>query len=329
VLVLGESEIMSVLDRDELIESVGRSLAELTTGTASMPPRIAATVPDRSALLLAMPGHLPGEQVLGAKLVSVFPGNASIEKPTHHAVIVLFDQETGEPEALLDGTALTAERTAAVSALATRLLARPESEVIAVLGTGVQARAHALTVARVCPAAREVRIAGRNHAGAIALVNLIASQSTVPVRVFPDFEGASSGADVVCAATHSPDPVVRLEWLSRGAHVNSVGFNVEGREVDAPTVASALVAVESRASALAPSPSGANDLLWPIRDGVIEPEHISVELGELFLGVHPGRTSPDQLTLFKSVGVAVEDLGAASLVVKAARARGVGRFIGL
>jgi alanine dehydrogenase len=111
--------------------------------------------------------------------------------------------------------------------------------------------------------------------------------------------------------------------------VNSVGFNVEGREVDAPTVASALVAVESRASALAPSPSGANDLLWPIRDGVIEPEHISVELGELFLGVHPGRTSPDQLTLFKSVGVAVEDLAAASLVVKAARARGVGRSIGL
>jgi ornithine cyclodeaminase len=123
--------------------------------------------------------------------------------------------------------------------------------------------------------------------------------------------------------------VVRLEWLSRGAHVNSVGFNVEGREVDAATVGSALVAVESRASALAPSPSGANDLLWPIRDGLIEPAHISVELGELVLGVHPGRTSPDQLTLFKSVGVAVEDLAAASLVVKAARARGVGRSVDL
>jgi ornithine cyclodeaminase/alanine dehydrogenase-like protein (mu-crystallin family) len=121
--------------------------------------------------------------------------------------------------------------------------------------------------------------------------------------------------------------VVRLEWLSQGAHVNSIGFNVEGREVDAGTVASALVAVESRASALAPSPSGANDLLWPIRDGLIEPEHVSVELGELVAGMHPGRTSPDQLTLFKSVGVAVEDLAAASLVVMAARTRGVGRSV--
>jgi alanine dehydrogenase len=329
VLVLGESDIISVLDRDELIEAVEKSLTELSTGLASMPPRIAATVSERDALLLAMPGHLPGGQVLGAKLVSVFPGNARIHRSTHHAVVVLFDQETGEPEALLAGTALTAERTAAVSALATRLLARPQSEVIAVLGTGVQARAHALSVARVCPAAREVRIAGRDQASAIALVAQLAPQSPVPVRAFPDFEAASRGADVVCAATHSPDPVVCLEWLSQGAHVNSIGFNVEGREVDAATVASALVAVESRASALAPFPAGANDLLWPIRDGLIEPEHISVELGELVSGVHPGRTSPDQLTLFKSVGVAVEDLAAASLVLKAARARRVGRSVDL
>jgi alanine dehydrogenase len=327
VLVLDDADVRSVLDRDDLIEVVAAGLAELSTGTASVPPRVAATVAPRRALLGAMPGYLPGLDVLGAKLVSVFPFDATAPRPTHQALIVLFDPATGTPGALVDATLLTAERTAAASAVATRLLADPGATVLAVLGTGVQARAHALTVSRVCPSLTEIRIAGRTTTKAAALAEELTPLLAVPVRVHGSMADALAGAGVVCAATHSPVPVVRREWLSPGTHVNSVGLNGEGREVDAPTVLDALVVVESRSSVLAPFPAGANDLLWPIRDGLIGPDHIAAELGDLVLGTHLPRTSPEQLTLYKSVGVAAEDLAAAGLVVSAARARGLGRSV--
>ena len=329
MLVLSDADVDALLDRDGLIEAVAAGLAELSAGTASIPPRVAASVAGSDGLLAAMPGYLPGPGVLGAKLVAVFPANAGQGRPTHRAVVVLFDPASGAPEALLDGTLLTAERTAAASAVASRLLADPAAEILAVLGTGVQARAHALTVSRVCPGLTEVRIAGRTEAHALALAEELGPRLSVPVKAAASFAEALDGAGVVCAATHSPDPVVRREWLSAGVHVNSVGFHVDGREVDAATVAGSLVVVESRASALAPVPAGANDLLWPLRDGIIGPEHIGTELGELVLGRVQGRSSPGQLTLYKSVGVAAEDLAAAGLVVAAARVGGVGRSVDL
>ena len=307
MLILGAADVASLLDRDALIEAVAAGLAELSAGTASVPPRIAATVTERRALLAAMPGYLTGRGVLGAKLVSVFPANAGTSRPSHQAVIVLFDAETGTPEALIDGTLLTAERTAAASAVATRLLGHPDASILAVLGTGVQARAHALTVSRVCPSLQEIRIAGRTTSKAEALAAELEPLLAVPVRAVPGFADALSGAGVVCATTESPDPVVRMEWLAPGTHVNSVGFNVQGREVDGATVRSAYVVVESRTSALAPMPAGANDLLWPISEGLIGPDHIAAELGELVLGEASGSPAPDQITLFKSVGVAAED----------------------
>jgi alanine dehydrogenase len=328
VLVLSDDDVQGLLDRHALVEAVAAGLAALSAGTASMPPRVAATVAPHHALLVAMPGFLggapPGDAILGAKLVSVFPGNAGTPWPTHQGVIVLFDPATGAPDALVAATVLTAERTAAVSALATRLLADPRAEVLAVLGTGVQARAHALAVARVCPALAEIRIAGRSRAKAEALAGELAPLLAVPARAEETVAEALAGAGVVCACTSSPDPVVRRQWLSPGVHVNSVGFTVEGREVDAATVAEALVVVESRSAALAPFPAGANDLLWPLRDGLIGADHVSTELGELVLATKAGRTSPTEITLFKSVGIAVEDLAAASLVVTAARAQRVG-----
>jgi ornithine cyclodeaminase len=142
-------------------------------------------------------------------------------------------------------------------------------------------------------------------------------------------EQAVREADVVCACTHSPEPVVRGAWLRPGTHVNSVGYNTAGREVDADTVAASLVVVESRAAALAPPPGGSNDLLWPIRDGVIRADHVHAELGEIVSGARPGRTSETQITLYKSVGVAVEDAAAAALVLRAARERNVGRTVEL
>ncbi len=219
---------------------------------------------------MAMPGYVPSLAALVSKLVSLFPHNASTAIPTHQAVIAVFDAETGSPAALPDGTEITAVRTGACSALSARLLAREDASVLAVLGTGVQARSHARALVRVRPI-RELRIAGRDPAKARALA-----------------------AEM-------------------------------GRELDDQTVADALVCVESRRAVLAPIPAGSNDLVEPIRAGVISEDHIHAELGELLSGTRPGRSSPEQITLYKSVGVAVQDAAAATLVLAAARERGVGR----
>jgi len=324
ILVLSRAEIAPLIDHDRLIEAVADAMAEFSAGRASMPARNAAIVADRGALLAAMPAYLPSAKVLETKLVSVFPRNT--EQPSHQAVIVVFDPETGTPIALIDGEEITAARTAAGSALATRLLARSDARVLAILGTGVQARSHLLAVSRVRPFT-EIRVAGRDPAKARALAAEVAHEVKPPVRAVATFADAMRGADVVCGTTHPHDPVIRRDALADGVHVNSVGFAVDGREVDARTVADALVVVESRAAALAPPPGGCNDLVWAIRDGAITADHVRTEIGELVSGTKPGRTSPSQITLYKSVGVAVQDAAAAALVLAAARERGVGRTV--
>lgn len=323
MLILDKREVESLLDPDALRAAVGAALADLSAGRASMPTRIAAVVAERDALLAAMPAYLPSAGALTTKLVTLFPRNT--DRPTHQAVIVAFDPLTGTPAALMDGEAITAARTAAGSALATDLLARADAATLAVLGAGVQARAH-LRALPLVRRFREIVIAARDGAKALALAREITAQTGVPART-ASFSEAGRAADVVCACTHSPDPVVRREWLRPGAHVNSVGYNTAGREVDGETVAAAVVVVESRAAALAPPPGGSNDLLWPIRDGLIDATHIHAELGEIVSGMKRGRTDAAQLTLYKSVGVAVEDAAAAALVLRLARERGIGREI--
>ncbi len=323
MLVLDKREVESLLEPDALRAAVAAALSDLSAGRASMPTRIAAMVAERDALLAAMPAYLPSAGALTTKLVSLFPRNT--DRPTHQAVIVAFDPLTGTPAALMDGEAITAARTAAGSALATDLLARKDAATLAVLGTGVQARAHLRALTRVRQF-REIVIGARDAEKAAALAREIAAQTGLPVRA-ASFADAVRVADVVCACTHSADPIVRREWLRPGTHVNSVGYNTAGREVDGETVAAALVVIESRAAALAPPPGGSNDLLWPIRDGLIDAAHIHAELGEVVSGTRPGRADPSQLTLYKSVGVAVEDAAAAALVLRLAGERGVGREI--
>lgn len=324
MIVLTRAEIEALLDADLLRAAVASALSELSSGRVSMPTRIAAQVADRDALLAAMPAYLPAAGALTTKLVSLFPRNT--DRPTHQAVIVAFDPATGTPVALLDGEAITAARTAAGSALATDLLARRDATVLTVIGTGVQAEAHLRAVPRVRDF-REVRIASRDRAKAEALARRLEGAHRASAHT--DIADAIRGADVVCACTHSAEPVVRREWLKDGAHVTSVGYNTAGREVDEATVVDALVVVESRAAALAAPPSGSNDLTWPIRDGKITADHVHAELGEIVSGARPGRTSDRQITLYKSVGVAVEDAAAAALVLKLAKERGVGRTIEL
>jgi alanine dehydrogenase len=324
MVVLSRSEVESLLDLDELRAAVAEAMREVSTGQVSMPARIAATVPDRG-LVAAMPAYLPGAG-LAVKLVSLFPGNT--ELPTHQALVVVFSPETGQPVALLDGTSITVARTAAGSALSAQLLARPDARTLAILGTGEQARAHAHALVRVRPI-RTVLVAGRTRDKAAALAAELSAALPVAVEVAPSFADACRAADIVCATTHSPDPIVQRDFLRTGAHVTSVGYNTAGREVDSATVASSIVVVESRAAVLGAPPAGANDLRVPIEEGLIGPDHIHAEIGELVAGTRPGRTSPDQITLYKSVGIAAQDVAAAALVLSAARARGVGRTISL
>ncbi|MGH2749197.1 MAG: ornithine cyclodeaminase family protein [Actinomycetota bacterium] len=324
MLVLTRAEVEELLDIDRLVDALSGAMADLSAGIASIPNRISAEVADHDGFLAAMPAFVPSSEALAAKLVSLFPHNR--DRPTHQAMIACFDPSDGTPIAVMDGEFVTAARTAAGSALATRLLARADATVLAVLGTGVQARSHARAIPRVRPI-DTLRIAGRSAEKAERLALDLAAQLDLKVEPADDYASALDGADIVCATTHSPDPVVRREWLAHGVHINSVGYNTEGREVDADTVADALVVVESRASALAPPPSGTNDLLWPIRDGLITADHVHAEIGELVGGSKPGRTSADQITLYKSVGVAAQDAAAASLVLEAARRRGVGTEI--
>jgi alanine dehydrogenase len=315
VIFLSEAEVRELLDLDELVDALADAHKDLSAGQASMPPRIAAMVQEREGLLGVMPAYLPSAG-LACKLVTLFPQNT--DRHTHQAVIVVFDPENGTPLALMDGRFITATRTAAGSALATRLLAREDAQVLALLGTGVQARSHARALPRVREFT-EIRIASRDQAKAEALAEEIGPRA----RAMGSYEEAIRAADVVAATTHSIEPIVRREWLSPGVHVNSVGLNPTGREVDEKTVADALLVVESRESALAPPPAGAPELVG------VSPAHVHAELGELVAGTKPGRSSEDQITLYKSVGVAVQDVAAAALVLAAARGRSVGRAIEL
>jgi ornithine cyclodeaminase/alanine dehydrogenase-like protein (mu-crystallin family) len=320
VLVLSASDVEALLDLDLLVDRIEQAMVDLSAGRVSMPARVAAQVADRHAMLAAMPAYLPTTNALMTKLVSLFPDNR--DRPTHQALICCFDPDTGTPLALMDGTYVTATRTAAGSALATRILARADAGVVAVIGTGVQARSHARALSRL-PRVTAIRLAGRDHARAVTLAETL-GDSGVTVEPVASIEDAVRSADVVCAATHPDQPVVRREWLATGTHVNSVGYNTSGSgELDTATLRDALVVVESRAAVLAPPPSGAVEIHRAIDEGALTAEAL-VEIGEVCAGTHGGRTGADQLTVYKSVGIAVQDAAAAALVLAAAYAAGAG-----
>jgi ornithine cyclodeaminase len=311
MLVLTRADVEELLDLEELEDALARAHEELSNGEVSMPPRIAAWA-NESGLLGAMPAYLPSAG-LGCKLVTLFPGNT--DRPTHQAAIMLFDPETGTPIALMDGTYVTEARTAGAAALAARLLAREDATILAILGTGAQARAHVHAFAGVREWS-EIRIAGRDPEKARALAAELGATGAA------SFEEAVRGADVIAATTHSPEPVVWREWLSPGAHVSSVGANQSGAEVDPAIVADATLVVETR-EALAPPPAGAVELAG------LDDSAVHAELGELVSGARPGRTTRIETTLYKSVGIAVQDLAAAAIVLAAAQERGTGLTIEL
>ena len=312
VLVLPRAEVERLLDLDRLLEELEVAFRAISDEATSVPPRTASFAP--GGLLGVMPAWTPG--TLEAKLVAVFPGNEKHGLPSHQALIALFDEGTGTPLAILDGTHITAVRTAAGSAVATRLLAPPGAEVLTILGAGVQGRAHLDLVPRVRDF-QEIRVASRDLGRAQALA------ATHPAaRPVNGFEEAVRGTNVVCCCTDALDPVLDAGWIAAGAHVNSVGGSPRGRgELPVDLVRSASLFVESRVTFQAP-PAGAPELKG------LDPGR-ATELGEALAGRRPGRRSDGEVTVYKSVGHAVEDACAARLVYDRARAEGAGTLVEL
>jgi ornithine cyclodeaminase/alanine dehydrogenase-like protein (mu-crystallin family) len=297
-MTLDEAQVKALLRMEELIPAMAQALADLSAGKVVQPVRIMVPIADHGGFLGLMPAYAGA---LGVKLVAFYPNNQGI--PSHHAVIQLFRSETGEPLVTMDGRLITEERTAAVSAVATRLLARPDASVLALLGSGVQARSH-LKALRLVRAFREVRVWSPRHAGEFAREFGVLATATA--------EEAVRGADVVVTATSARTPVLRGEWLSPGAHVNAVGApRPDWRELDDAVFRRARLYVDSREAA--PRESG---------DVIGSGAAIFAELGEVVAGTRPGRQSHDEITLFKSLGLAVEDVVAADLVYRKALAGG-------
>lgn len=304
----------------ECVDVMQAALAATARGEAVLPLRQLVWNLDRTGRLGLMPGYLGDPPSFGLKIVSLFPGNEGTDYDTHQGTVLLFDPQHGNPLVVMDASAITAIRTAAVSGAATRALALPRAGDLAILGSGVQARTHLEAMAAV-RTLRRVRVWSRDAAHARAFAARHAELSPAPIEPIADAEAAVRGADLVCTTTSSREPVLRGAWLAPGAHVNAVGACFpQARELDTEAVARARLYVDRRESAL----HEAGDLLIPIHEGRLAETHIVGELGDLFLGRVPGRREPAEITLFESLGIAIEDLAAAHHVLGKARAQGRG-----
>jgi ornithine cyclodeaminase len=323
--VINDREVERLLPMAECIEVMAGALATLGRGDAVLPLRSMVWLPDRRGLLGLMPAVLGEPACMGLKVVTVMPGNHGTEYDSHQGAVLLFECERGSLLAVADGSAITAIRTAAVSGLATRLLSRPEAGDLAILGSGVQAATHLEAMKSVRPL-RRVRVWSRDPAHARAFAQREALRHGRVVEAVADVAGAVRDADLVCTVTASREPVLRGEWLAPGAHVNAVGASLAtARELDAEAVARARLFVDRRESA----ENEAGDYLIALREGRIGKDHIQGEIGDLLLGRVEGRRSAQEITLFKSLGLAVEDLAAVHHVWRKAEAEGAGTSIEL
>ncbi len=308
LLYLSRADVERLLDIDSMLEALANALVIYSSGITSVPPRTGARVGERG-LLGAMPGYVPGV-ALEVKLVSVFPGNHLHGLPSHQGLIMVFDEDTGAPLALMDGTYITAMRTGGTAAVAARLLAREDASVLAILGSGVQGASHLETFPRVRDF-KEIRVASRDPVKAKALA------ARHPRATFVDsFDEAVRGADVVACCTDAREPILRRGWLKPGVHVSSVG-GTWGPELDAATIAAGRVFVEWRGAATNAPPAVAIELQG------LDPGSVT-EVGEVLAGTKPGRVSRDEITIYKSTGHAIEDAAAARLVYDRAKAEGAG-----
>jgi alanine dehydrogenase len=325
IRILSRKDVRQSLPMAEAIEAVKAAFAQLSTGRADVPLRVALEVPRHNGVTLFMPGYLMTGDQMAVKIVSVFNDNPAKGLPLIHALVTVVDATTGEPVAVMDGTYLTALRTGAASGAATDLLARQEAGTAAVFGAGVQGRTQleAVCAARPIEKAWVYDISPQQAATYAAEMT---QRLSLPVEVAGTPADAVRQADVICAATTATSPVFEDADVRPGTHINAVGaYTPHMQEIPVETVLRAKVVIDHRESSLAE----AGDLIIPLQQGRMTEEHIYAELGEISAGVKPGRTSAEEITLFKSVGVAVQDVAAASAVLKAARRLGLGTDVSL
>ncbi|HEY2706675.1 MAG TPA: ornithine cyclodeaminase family protein [Caulobacteraceae bacterium] len=318
IRVLRGLDIAALLPMAACIELMRTTMIAVSEGRARVPLRSVTPV-SGGGLMAMMPGYLAEPECFGIKLLSLFPGNPAAGLSSHLGLVLLFEPEHGQPVAMLDAAELTAIRTAAVSGLATQLLAREDAGDLAILGSGEQAHSH-LAAMRAVRQVRRVRVWSRNpdHAKSFAEAEQIEAVASA--------EAAVTGADIVCTVTGAADPILQGDWIAPGAHVNAVGASrIASAEVDTAAVAKARYFVDFRESAL----NEAGELKCAIDAGAVTLAHIAGEIGEVASGAVAGRQHAEQITLFKSLGIAAEDLAAAHYVLEAARARGVGQVVEL
>jgi len=308
----------------ECIELMADALSALARGEVYQPLRTIIRPPEAHGLLGLMPAYRAGEQgAFGLKAICVFPENPAKGKDAHQGAVMLFSRETGELLALMNASEITAIRTAAVSAVATRLLAREDAQQLGIIGAGVQARTHLAALAAVRPV-RRARVACRNIEHAEQLAREMQSKFSFPIEPVRTNQEAVCEADVIVTATSSLEPVIDRDWISPGAHVNAIGtHSPNSREIDSATMAAARIFVDRRESALNES----GDYLLAAKEGLVSPESIVGEVGELLIGTKTGRTSSTEITLFKSLGLAIEDVVSADYLYHKAKAQQAGTWI--
>lgn len=327
MLILHASDVRRALPMRDAIAAMKRAFAAFSAGQVSMPPRAHLHVARHAGISLFMPAYVddddPAGQALTIKAVSLYDRNQARGLARIQAAVLVLEPDTGRPVALLEGAALTAIRTAAASGAATDLLARSDSRRLAILGAGVQARAHIEAICAVRNVERIV-VFGTTPAKVAALIDEMSGRVHARLTAVDTPGEAIRDADIVCTTTTSRTPVFRDADLQPGTHVNAVGsYQPEVREIPPETVVRAKVIVDSRHAAW----EEAGDLIQPLHAGLIDADHIHAELGEVVAGTRTGRTSPDAITLFKSVGIAVQDAFAAQMALAKARREHIGQVV--
>ncbi|HEV8572475.1 MAG TPA: ornithine cyclodeaminase family protein [Actinomycetota bacterium] len=325
ITVLNQDEVRELLPMDECIEVMEAALASLARGEVLLPLRQITWLPDGRSALATMPAYAGHLGAVGVKVITIFPGNEGTELDAHQGAVLLFETERGRPLLLCDATEVTAIRTAAVSGVATRHLAREDARDLAILGSGTQARSHLEAMLAVRDV-RSVRVWSRTEEHSRTFAERELEARGLTIEVAPTAEDAVRGADLVCTTTSARDPVLLGEWLAPGTHVNAVGFSGrDGREVDTEAVRRARLYVDRRESAVKEK----GDVVIPIEEGSIGEDHIAGELGEVLIGTAPGRSSSEEITLFESAGLAIEDLASAHHLYEKAKEKGIGTRVEL
>lgn len=321
LLVINAAEVRRLLPMAACMEAMAAALKRLGRGEAQNPLRSVNWLPEKRGILLAMPALT--EEAMAIKVITVMPGNHGTPYDSHMGAVILFDAQYGRPLALMDATEITAIRTAAVSGVATRTLAREDAGDLAILGTGVQARSHLQSMLEARPL-RRVRVWSRSAAHRVDYVRWADAELEVEVEAVDSAQAAVSGADLICTATATTEPVLQGAWLSPGAHINAVGSSTPTtRELDSAAMAMVSHFVDRRESTLDES----GDYLIALQEGAIDEGHIRAELGEVLLGQARGRSNDEEITLFNSLGLAVEDLASAQVIWREAQRQGLGTAV--